>query len=166
MDIGVAIVADHLRSRIGLGMVRTSHRTLADVDPAHEGHLGVGSGVDQPCLLVLALTAHCVPASLPPRGSTTQHADRRFRAAEGVVGMDRDETIEAALRVPEEHPDVNAAGRGIVHQVEEGAPAAGEPGISLQEGHAHPHRRSSRLDGRGDPVEGNRAVHQGLDQIP
>ena len=161
MDIGVAIVADHLRSRIGLGMVRTSHRTLADVDPAHEGHLGVGSGVDQPCLLVLALTAHCVPAGLPPRGPTTQHADRRLRAAEGVGGH-RPEV----LRVPEEHPDVNAAGRGIVHQVEEGAPAAGEPGIGLQEGHAHPHRRSSRLDGRGNPVEGNRAIHQGLDQIP
>jgi len=71
-----------------------------------------------------------------------------------------------ALRVPEEHPDVNAAGRGIVHQVEEGAPAAGEPGIGLQESHTDPYRGGCRLDRCGDPVKGHSPIDQRLYEVP
>ncbi len=120
-----------------LGVVGSSHRTCTDVDASHEHHLVGHASVDQPDLLVLALPPRRVPPCLPPRVAAGEHPGRRLVAGEHVVGIF---TRRRPLRVPEQHPHVQAPPGGPVHQVEKRAPSAGEPGTDLEERHAHPHR--------------------------
>ena len=157
MDVGVPLPLPEAQFRVGLGMVPTGHRTPCDVDPADEGDLGLGTSVHEPGLLMLALPTHGIPSGLPRGGAPTQQAARGAGTGEGVLGVGR-----MALRMPEEHPYVDAARCGTIHKVEEGAATFRESGVDLQEGDTDHHRRGGCLYGGGDPVECRCTVDQWL----